>query len=212
MVPVVIILVVICIAFFVITQQMARKQQPQQAVQRGPATLHGSMGRMGEPMPPAQAAQTIYGNLQSRGGLEKGRVYSASYFQGLMPGPVMGFSDDWIWWNAVFASLNDLLIADSIGFPCYAYNYGGQPCLFFGAPDDPLINPIFYNDPMMYAGEPFNMDPGNFVTPDSTGFDASGDQMGIDQGFQGDPNSSQDSGQQNGDDSGVFSDGGGSDS
>jgi uncharacterized membrane protein YgcG len=222
--PAIILLVflIFCVVFFVVSQQLARNRRPQQPLQRSPGVIHGSMGRMGEPMPPAQAAQAIYGNLQSRGGLQQGRVYSASYFQSLMPGPVMGFSDDWIWWNAVFASLNDLLIAGEFGFPCYAYNYGGQPCLFFGALDDPMMNPVFYNDPMMDTGSPFAMDPSNFVMPDSQGFDG-GDQMGgVDpnmgpdyqgdpnaQDYQADPNSGQDFGSQ--DDGGGFDSGGGFD-
>lgn len=175
------------------------------------------MGRIHQQMDPKMAASTIYGRLQSQGGVQPGRAYSTAYFQSLMPYPMYGFNDDWIWWQMVMGELNGLMLGGGYGFPAYAYDYGGMNSIYFGDPNDVAMMPQFYGDPMMNQGVPF--DPGmggGIVPPDfnpgydpSQGFDPS---QGVDPSFGGnDPNQGQDfSGQDQGGgfDQGGFDSGG----
>lgn len=121
------------------------------------------MGRSGEPMPAKAAAAAIYSNLQSRGGIQPGRVYSMNYFGGLLPGSAAAFGSNWLWWDAVFAELNALMMAGGYGFPALAYEYAGQQAFFLGDPNDPSLATQFYGDPLMDQGMPIDAGAGSFM-------------------------------------------------
>jgi hypothetical protein len=163
LIPVVVVLLIVVAVVFIVVALTRSAQRPPQPFSTGG---HGSMGRPHEPMNPQYAANTIYTNLKSRGGLQPGRAYSTSYFNSYMPYQMVGFADDWLWWQLVFSELNGLMMADGMGFPAYPYEYGGQPSIFFGDPNAGY-DPMFYGDPNMDMGMPMDFDPNGFMSPDS---------------------------------------------